>query len=73
MGVTSWLFLLAAGLLVLAVVAGYDIWLIDTGRESISMWIALASKANPIIAVLIAAPFCFVAGVLAGHWWFPET
>lgn len=73
MPLTSYLVLLIAAFLVLAVITGYDIWLIEGGKESISMMIALASKANPIIAVLIAAPFCFVAGVMAGHWWFPET
>lgn len=72
MTATNCLFLLIAAFLVLAVVVGWDIWLIDTGKESISRWIDLASQANPIIAVLISAPFIFVAGILAGHWWFPE-
>ena len=69
----SCLFALTAAFLVLAVVTGYDIWLIENCKESISMMIALASKVDPIIAVLIAAPFIFCAGIMAGHWWFPET
>ncbi len=50
-----------------------DCWLEATGRETISKYIEMASKVDPIVAVLIASPFFFVVGCLCGHFWFPQS
>ena len=58
------------GLMIVALVI-LDCWLCLTGQTTISRRLAAACKVDPIIAVLISGPFFFIAGCLAGHWWFP--
>ena len=51
----------------------FDVWLESHGYETISKYIEMSSKVDPLIAVLIAAPFFFVVGCLCGHFWFPQS
>ena len=67
-----WLCLLSLLFLLLAAAVAWDVTLIERGKETISRWVLLVSQADPIVAVLFSAPFVFVAGVMAGHWWFPQ-
>ena len=47
----------------IVLLAGYDVYLVAKGQESISEVLRDGAMRYPIIA--------FLAGVLVGHWWWP--
>jgi hypothetical protein len=60
-----------AGLGLVALVIA-DVWLIQTGRKSISWRLMELGFAHPAVAAAIGTLLGFVVGALVGHFWLPQ-